>query len=394
MRQIIAVLAVAVSCAAIAPAHADVIKTGSMFVADYGLSQLDRYQYTYNQTTNAITAITPYGFNGNTSNAYFLGGSSLPVKEGIHGTANDIILVGGTHGSGVTTISRYTLDGAYIGTIPINFSAYNSGNVGIGNVLVTPDGKYMYAPLETAGYVVKVSLADGSIISSYKYAGAHDVAQAADGTVYVANYNASGAAIIALNSNLDASSLKTVVSASNSGVSGSFRPTGLSIASDGTLYVDNNVRGGPDSVLHYNVGKQSDGTYVPSLLTGSSYIGSSSKNGLEFTFGNSIGPDGNLYIAALGGGGNGSFSVTSGYTDGIYMFSTLTDTLTRVIDGTKEPSGGVGATGLSAPKYLQFDSNFVSAPDAGYSVVEPASAMLLLGAVGGFGALRRRRRWG
>ena len=45
-----------------------------------------------------------------------------------------------------------------------------------------------------------------------------------------------------------------------------------------------------------------------------------SSSGLHFTFGNNIGPDGNLYIAALGGasgrGGN------SGYTDGVYQFNT------------------------------------------------------------------------
>jgi hypothetical protein len=48
-----------------------------------------------------------------------------------------------------------------------------------------------------------------------------------------------------------------------------------------------------------------------------SYIGSASNNALQFTFGSNIGPDGNLYIAALGGGGNGGFNIQNGYSDGI-----------------------------------------------------------------------------
>ncbi len=87
-------------------ARADTIKTGYLYVSDYGLSELDRYKYTYNQTLNTITGFTAFGIGNNTSNAYFLGGTSNPVKEGVHGTANDLILVSGSHGSTSTTIER------------------------------------------------------------------------------------------------------------------------------------------------------------------------------------------------------------------------------------------------------------------------------------------------
>jgi len=169
----------------------DVILTGNLYVTDYGKSVMERYKWTYDQTTNVMTSIIPNGINGSTTNAYFLGdATNFPVKEGVHGTLNDLILVGGFHGSGLTNISRYRLDGSLIGSIPVDFSPYNGGTVGIGNVLVTSDGKYMYAPLETAGYVVKISLATGAIVASYAYNKAHDVALTADGQhVFVANYN-------------------------------------------------------------------------------------------------------------------------------------------------------------------------------------------------------------
>ncbi len=370
-------------------AQADIIRTGNLYVSDYGLSVMDRYQYTYDQTTNVITSITPNGIGGNTSNAYFLGSSANPIKEGIHGTANDLIVVGGVHGSGVTSISRFALDGTFIGTIPVDFSSYNGGNVGIGNTLVTPDGKYLYAPLEAAGYLVKIDLSNGHIAAQYAMAGVHDVAIAANGNVYAANYNAASASIISLDANLTAGSVQTLVTASNSGISAAFRPTGLSIAPDGSLYVDNNARGGPDSVLHYNIANNA-GTLSASLNAPTSYIGNSSQNALEFTFGNNIGPDGKLYIAALGGGGSGAFSVTSNYIDGIYQFNPVSDTVSLAIMGYKETAGPAGPSGLSAPKYLQFDSNFITQGDIG--IPEPASMALLLAGIAGLAGLRRRVR--
>jgi hypothetical protein len=161
-------------------ARADLTTTGQLYVADYGKSVLDRYQYTFDETLGAITSVSPYGIGGNTTNAYFLGSTNSPIKEGLQGTSNDLIAVVGAHGSTQTTLERFTLDGSYIGTIPVDFSAYNGGNVGVGNVAITADGKYMYAPLETANAVVRIDLTNGNIVASYSFAAVHDVAIAAN----------------------------------------------------------------------------------------------------------------------------------------------------------------------------------------------------------------------
>ena len=370
-------------------AKADTIRTGMLYVADYGTSELDRYQYTYDITLNTITGFTPYGFGGNTSNAYFLGGSSLPVKEGVQGTSDDLIVVVGAHGANnPTTLERFTLDGTYIGTIPVDFTNYGGNNVGIGNVAITPDGKYEYAPLETSGYVVKIDLSNGNIVDSYQFAGAHDVAIAPNGDVYAADYNASGAKVIRLDSNLNY--IQDLVDSAPAGLT-SFRPSGLSIASDGSLYVQDNLHGGPDSVLHYTFTNNSgilSANYDPTQ----SYIGSGTNNALEFTFGNNLGPDGNLYIAALGGGGSGSFSVTSNYVDGVYEFNPTTGGASLAIQGyTESPSKTAGPSGLVAPKYLQFDTNFVNSPDAG-TLPEPGTTALLLTGFAGLALVKLRRR--
>ena len=391
-----ALAGVSMTLALAAPAAQAVVVTGSLYVSDYGKLELDRYKYTYDSVLNRITSLTANGIGNNSNSAYFLGGGANPIKEGIHGTANDLIIVGGAQGGGTTTIQRYTLGGTLIGTIPVAFSAFcaanscNANSLGIGNVLATNDGKYMYAPLESAGYVVKVDLANGAIVDSYKFAGAHDVAIAANGDVYAANYNNGSAKVVRLGSNL---AYKQDLVAHSSG----FRPSGLSIAADGSLYVQDNRQGGPDSVLHYNI--TGTNTLTATLNTATSYVGSAGNNALEFTFGNNIGPDGKLYIAGLGGGGKGSFSVKAGYQDGIYQFDTDPAHLSvkLAIAGFTEKNGSVpgflGSSGLSAPKYLQFDTNFAAASDAGYTaaVPEPETYALMLAGLAAVGLKVRRR---
>ncbi len=373
----------------------DIILTGNLYVADYGKSVMERYKWTYDQTTNVMTSITPNGINGSTTNAYFIGdATNFPIKEGVHGTLNDLILVGGFHGSGVTNISRYRLDGSLIGSIPVDFSAFNGGNVGIGNVVVTSDGKFMFAPLESGNAVVKIDLATGAIVASFAYNGAHDVALTADGQhIFVANYANATPKVIVLDSNLTAGSRVDLITAQPSGVSGPLRPSGLSVAADGSLYIDDNTNtsGGHDSILHYNITYTAGAPTAATYDATGSYVGSATNNALHFTFGNSIGPDGNLYIADLGGGGAGGFAVSNGHVDGVYKFDTTTHTVSLVIAGKTETAGAVGASSLSAPKYLQFDSNFVTAPDADYAP-EPATLAVFSLGLGALGIARRRKR--
>jgi hypothetical protein len=369
---------------------ANIITIGQLYVADYGTSELDRYQYKFDATLGTIIDITPNGVGGSTTDAYFLGSSTIPIKEGLQGTSDDLIAVVGPHGSKQTTLERFTLSGTYIGTIPGDFSAYNGGNIGIGNVAITADGRYEYAPLETANAIVKIDLANGNIVASYSFTAAHDVTIAANGDVYASDYSAANAKIIRLDSNLVFK--QNLVTSAPSGVSASFRPTGLAVAPDGSLYVQNNdnTLSGSDSIFHYTL-SDSGGTLTSNFDATKSYIGSASNNALQFTFGNNIGPDGNLYIAALGGGGNGSFSIQSGYVDGIFKFDTSNETVSEFISGYTEKAGPVGASGLSAPKYLQFDTNFVNAPDAGLTP-EPGTIALLLTGFAGLGILKQARR--
>jgi hypothetical protein len=368
-------------------AKAEVL-TGLVYVSDYGSSLLDRYQYSYNETTGAI-AFTPDGIGNNTTNATFLGSAGDPVKEGVIGTRNDLIVVGGSHSSSTTVISRYALDGTLIGTIPVNFSAYNSGNVGIGNIAVTNDGRYLYAPLSSANAIVKIDLTDGDIVASYSFPQAHDVLiDPTTGDIYAANYSDGSASIILLDSNLNL--LQNVVTSASSGFS-SFRPSGLSFGPDGSLYVENNLKDGPDSVLHYTISGM-PGSETATLDTAGSYIGSSTNNQLEFTFGNNIGPDGNLYIAALGGGATSdTFNSPSGYVNGVYQFNTATGDVSEVIDGYTNKSGPDGLGGLVAPKYLEFDVDFIPADDAGYTAApEPATWLLTAAALAAPFLINRR----
>lgn len=370
-------------------AQANGIITGQLYVADYGKSVLDRYQYTFDLTTGAITGITPNGIGGSTTDAYFLGGSTSPIKEGVEGTTNDLIVVVGPHGSTQTTLQRFTQDGSYIGTIPVDFTPYNGGNIGIGNVAITADGKYEYAPLETANAIVKIDLANGNIVASYGFSGAHDVAIAENGDIYAADYNGTTPKVIRLDSDLVYK--QDLITSVPPGVTEAFHPTGLSVAPDGSLYIENNDKtlNGNDSILHYTF-SNTGGTLTTNFDSAKSYIGSVTNNALQFTFGNNLGPDGNLYIAVLGGGGSGSFNTQSGYVDGIYKFDTSNENVSPFILGYTETSGPVGASGLSAPKYLQFDTNFVDAPDAG--VPEPGTYALLLAGFAGIVVLKRAKR--
>lgn len=284
--------------------------------------------------------------------------------------------------------SRPVLFLATDGTINVlnpNNSAHTFNN--IGNVVITHDGKYLYAPEEGGNVIDKIDLATGKIVASTAFTGAHDLAIAADGTIYAAAYNhndASSQGVWALPPDL---SSKTQLIAYND--NGLTAPSGMSIAADGSLYVQQNRGSGPDGVYHYHI----TGSGVSAVATFDSGSSLTSSSSLHFTFGNNIGPDGNLYIAVLGGASGRAGN--AGYTNGVYKFDTTTRAVSRVIDGGVDSGVPGGPSGLQSPKYLQFGFNFVPSDDPGAPPVpEPSGIMMGAGflSVMGGGLLRMRRR--
>jgi hypothetical protein len=73
-----------------------------------------------------------------------------------------------------------------------------------------------------------------------------------------------------------------------------------------------------------------------------------------------------------------------------YLYDQTLNSITSM-QGFTETTGPAAPNGLSAPKYLQFDTNFVPAPDAGL-VPEPGTVTLALAAIAGLGLLKRVSR--
>ncbi len=362
--------------ATVSSVSAQTILTGFLYVSDYSRSDLDRYQFSYNAATGArTTGFTPYGYGGNTSDATFITGG---IKEGLQGTANDIIVVG-TNGA---ILTRYDLNGNKIGDITI--SGYPSGVTalqGIGNVAITSDGKFMYAPDETAGYIYKINLITGHIDNFVAFTGVHDVAIGSDGTVYAAGYTTTtGVNIYSANLSLYKNLIPNATM---------IKPTGISLTTDtngnttGAYIMSQNTSGsnGPDSVYKYSFTGTGSGE-IETLISNNAFAN------LRFSFGNAIGPDGNVYSAELGA----VFGTNTGYTGGVYMFNTTALTSTSVINGSTYGSPNTyGLGNLGAPKYLQFSTNFIKVGDAG--VPEPGNVAMLVGmGLAGTFILRKRKK--
>jgi len=366
-------------------------QTDYLYVTDYGAGtddpavggNMDRYQFTYNSGTNTITNFTPYGAGGNTSNAVFITGG---IKEGVQGTDNDIIAVA----TGGASLNRYNFSGSEIGSIAVtlNGSPYTFNTVG--NIVLSPDGQYVYVPEQGAGLIDKVSLATGAIVAQVNFPGAHDLLLV-NGTLYAAAYSGytTGVSdgIWTFNTSL-ASAHQMVLGTAF----GSATPTGMSFSGT-TLYVNGNIP--PTSPGDATVANSVFEFNIPTPGgTAATLINSYSSSNLSFIFGNSLGPDGNLYIAGLGGA---SGRTDDGYTDGVYEFNTTSNAVSLLVGGESGTSttGPPGSSGLYSPKYLQFSPNFIAAPDAGFSGPEPgAIGMFCSMGVAGAGWFWRRKKRG
>jgi len=361
--------------------------TGYLYASDYGSQLLDRFSYDYHAATNTITNILPAGYVGDPTSAAFIPGG---IQSGFQGTGNDIIVVTDNGAS----LTRYDLNGNIIGTINVTNPdnsphAFNS----IGSIVITQDGKFLYAPDAGNNVINKIDLVSGKIVNSTAFTGAHDLAiNPTTGTIYASAYNSAdpgSMGVWALPSDL---SSKTQLITTAGGLTS---PTGIIVAADGSLYIQQNVHtvspdvaGGPDGVYHYTLSNGS----ASAAATFDATHSLTSSTSLHSTFGNAIGPDGNIYIAALGGG-SGSGGNTN-YTDGIYKFDPTALTVSNFIAGKIEGLTAFGFGGLVAPKYLQFGGSFVPAADAGVTP-EPSTvvmALSFLSVMGGRMLCTRRRR--
>jgi hypothetical protein len=309
------------------------------------------------------------------------------------GTSDDLIVVEGTG----STIGRYMLNGTKIADIAVTgFPAGITGFGSIGNVAITTNGQYMYAPDESKGYIYEINLSTGKIVNYVQMTNVHDIAIDSNGTIYAGAYQSSQGINIYTPNLTFVKQLVTTGTLSNStGITlqtnSSGQTTGLYVMSHPTAGSGSTTTAqGPDKVYNFAISGALGTTSETATLVSPtpSYLS------LKFSFGDAVGPDGNLYSAELGANGYGN----TNYTGGIYEYNTTTDAVTLAVQGYTEgtDSLGSGATGenggLNIPKYLEFSTSFITAPDAGL-VPEPGNMAMLAGIVlSGTGFLVRRKR--
>ena len=154
--------------------------------------------------------------------------------------------------------------GTHIGTL-------SSGYGYLANMSLTPDGNFIYITDSNNGKISKINTITGATVASVTQSAAHDVVARPGGKVYVSNPNTGEI-------RLYDSNLTTSVPF----ISGPSCNTGFTFANDGTVWVDSCAG---STVYHY------DANGNP--------IGSVTDPSLNFSWGNAIGPDGNLYVTTL-----------------------------------------------------------------------------------------------
>lgn len=361
-------------------AHADTV-TGYLYVSDYGAQQLDRFSYSFDTVSHAISNWQPAGQTSGSA-VFITDSGGGGVKEGLQGTANDIIVVA----TGGYSLDRYRLDGTYYGTINITDSGGSPHTLSsVGNVAITKDGRYMYAPESGAGVIDKIDMATGKIVANISFAGAHDVLILPDGSLLAGAWTGADTGSQGIwHITSDLSSKTQVIAAGDNGLG---NPTGLSLSGN-NLYIQSITGPGPTSastVFKYTLDPT---TYA------ATFAAKTTSSLLQFDFGTDIGPDGNLYISGLGGGqSHADFGAPNGYTNGVYEFNTSNSTVS-LTEGGYVVGTGAASDGFYSPKYLQFGYNFISADDPGGPTPEPGSVALFGGLIASSAAvmLKRRRR--
>jgi hypothetical protein len=258
------------------------------------------------------------------------------------------------------------------------------------------DGTYLYVAEQGHNVIDKIQLSTGAIVAQYSLSGAHDVALAPDGLLYAAGYLGNAGIIVINPTTMTQVGSVPLIANGADGTGTISRPTGLSFtgtATNYTLYAQSNVQA-------QNTGKIGIFTITNSLGTtsGTPALGTTTfitPGNLSFTFGNNIGPDGNLYIADLG---DGSGTSMEGVTDGVYEYNITSDTTGTYLAGYNQTGSSIPSPAttandgvLVAPKYVVFNTDFTTNLDQGITP-EPGAVALFASLGVAFIAVRRRRK--
>jgi len=290
-----------------------------MYVTDYGNMHLNggtQNLLRYSFTATTVGGVTTMG--APTADPYpgMSGANFMSGLEGITGTADSVLA------ATTTGLVRYSAISGTSSTINVTLSgsAYTfSGAAGMAT-----DGTYLYVAEETNGKVDKIQLSTGAIVGQFTMSGAHDIAIAPDGLLYVAGYSSTHG-ILVLNPTTMAQVGSVAFIANGADGTGTIsRPTGLSFtgtATSYTLYAESNVLAqNTDKIGIFTITNATGNTSGTPVLGTTTF---KTPGDLSFTFGNAIGPDGNLYIADLG---DGSGTSMQGVTDGVYEYNVTSAT--------------------------------------------------------------------
>jgi len=431
LRNTLAVCAILALSVSPVLAEAPTVAVGSvddLYVADYGAptgSGLIEYSATLTETSpgnysEVLTSATPIAsFQAPT------GGGQ--IHEGVSGTANDVITIVQTPSNG-WELARYTSTGTFIGYVGGGHTTFTS----IGSFVLSQNGQdaYVADDSDNGGEVVEVSLATGSVVGTPQLlAGVHDVSLLTTGpnagNVIAESLNGNG--IDMYTPNFASTTVTDLIQAGTPGEAEPGTGTGnlqgnnqygFAIDSSGDIWTVSDNRSSTGSFVP-DIDNESGTVYEFSptgafmdswtltdmggtlsvktdyINTGTTTTGNLSKiddsTNNPYATGISFGPDGNLYLADLGG------VVVGDNPDGnnVGEFNTSTDTFSTFIAG--DTSGTVNpSTGLSAPKYINWQTAFIPADDAGV-VPEPDGAVttaVFTGTLGllMLGAFRRSKR--
>lgn len=342
-----------------------------LYVGDYGSGVLHRFD------ASSAALAAPQGKLPNSPNNVdpFIA-ANYRVTEGVHGTANTLLVTTNVNGVG-PRLARFRRDtGAFINYV--GAKTYS----GIGGIAITNDAKYVYIPDEAGNTLYRVNTFDGSIAASVGLTGVHDVVISPDGTyilaagyAHTAGYTVGGTAYSVLKFNADLTGETGFIKLNDAATGNLTNATGMSFAADGSLFVGNNKRSTSvdSSIFHFN--------------GNGSYINKVSDPKLDGIFGVDYGPDGNIYASGLASayGAPTSFDCVVKYN--------LTYKTNNVLDIYNPSAVSAYLLGNQAvSKYLKFDTNF--APTNDPFTPEPGTIGLLsaLTVSGASLGLRRRKR--